>query len=145
MPSQVFSHEATTVAPIETVWAALDQPDTWESIGGVDRVFDPRRDGEGRLVGFSFDTVAGARKYVGTASPHERVEGKRIAWHVQNSEVRGVTSVSLNPTETSTIVTVTLRVESVGMLSSLLFPIIVGAIGRGLPTAVEEFAAGFDT
>jgi carbon monoxide dehydrogenase subunit G len=144
VPSQTFGHEATTGAPVDAVWAALDQPGTWESIGGVDRVFDPRRDGEGRLVGFSFDTVAGGRKYVGTASRQERVEGTRMGWNIQNSEMRGVTRVTLNPTETGTIVTVTLEVESVGLLSSVLFPIIAGAIGRGLPTAVEEWAAAFE-
>ena len=144
MPSQTFIHEASTDAPIEAVWAKLDQPDTWESIGGVDRVFDPKIDDQGRLIGFSFDTVAAGRKYVGKATPSERVEGKLMAWNVHNSEVRGVTTVILDPTATGTVVTVVLEVESVGLLSSMIFPIIARAIGSGLPRSVEEFAAGLD-
>jgi hypothetical protein len=127
---------------LKEVWAALDRPDTWEAIGGVDRVFDPAIDEEGRLFGFSFDTHAAGRKYVGTARPHERVEGKAMAWSVQNSEVKGIASVTLNPRATGTTITVTLQVESVGLLSSMLFPIIAGAIGSGLARAVDEFAAG---
>jgi hypothetical protein len=142
VPSQVFSHEATAEAPVAVVWATLDEPETWGSIGGVDRVFDPKLDEEGHLVGFSFDTVAAGRKYVGTATPHERVEGKRMAWNIENRELRGVTSVTLNPIDTGTTVTVTLQVESVGTLSSILFPVIAAAIGRGLPSAVEQFSAG---
>jgi carbon monoxide dehydrogenase subunit G len=141
VPSQTFIHEASTDAPIEAVWAKLDQPDTWESIGGVDRVFDPNVDDQGRLIGFSFDTVAAGRKYVGKATPNERVEGKLMAWNVHNSEVRGVTTVILDPTATGTVVTVVLEVESVGLLSSMIFPIIAGTIGSGLPRSVEEFAA----
>ena len=144
MPSQTFTHEATADAPVDEVWATLDRPETWESIGGVDRVFDPKIDDRGRLVGFSFDTLAGGRRYVGTAIPNERVELSRMAWNIQNSEMKGVTSVTLAPTASGTVITVTLDVESVGVLSSVLFPMIAGAIGSGLPRAVDRFAAGFE-
>jgi carbon monoxide dehydrogenase subunit G len=144
VPSQTFTHTSTTRASIAKVWAALNSPGTWEAIGGVDRVFNPKVDGEGRLQGFSFDTVAGGKKYVGTATPHERVEGERMAWDVQTSEVRGVTSVRLDTRNGSTVVTVTLHVESAGLLSSMFFPLIAGAIGNGLSQTVETFVAGFE-
>jgi hypothetical protein len=136
-------HTATATAPIDQVWTSLDEPSTWEAIGGVDRVFDPKIDPEGRLQGFSFDTVAAGRKYVGVATPHERVEEKVMSWRVQNSEVRGVTRVELEPTNPGTVIKVTLEVQSAGLLSGMFFPIIAGAIGNGLPRAVDEFAAGF--
>lgn len=145
VPSQVFTHQSTTDAHVDTVWARLDQPETWESIGGVNRVYDPKIDEEGRLVGFSFDTNAAGRKYIGTARPHERVEGNRMAWNVQNSEVTGVASVTLDPSDTGTVITVTLHVESVGLLSSMLFPLIATAIGSGLASSVDSFAASFET
>jgi carbon monoxide dehydrogenase subunit G len=145
VPSQTFNHRATADAPVDAVWARLDQPETWESIGGVGRVYDPKIDEEGRLVGFSFDTIAGGRKYVGVATPHERVEHKRMSWHVQNSEVTGVASVTLDPSDTGTVITVTLHVESVGLLSSMLFPLIATAIGSGLASSVDSFAASFET
>lgn len=142
MPSQTFTHEATTNAPIDEVWAALDRPQTWEAFGGVDRVYDPVVDAEGRLQGFSFNTRAGGSTYNGTATPHERIEGRKMAWHVENSEVRGITSVELEPDDAGTRIAVRLEVQSAGLLSSMFFPVIVGAIGNGLPQAVDEFAAG---
>ena len=143
MPSDTFVHTSTAPAPVDRVWDSLDEPSTWEAIGGVDRVFDPKIDEEGRLRGFSFDTVAAGRKYVGIASPHERVEGKLMSWRVQNSEVRGITRVELDPTNPGTIITVTLEVQSAGLLSGMFFPVIAGAIGNGLPRAVDAFAASF--
>jgi hypothetical protein len=143
VPTQTFTHSASTQASIEEVWAAFDHPETWEAIGGVDRVFDPTIDGEGRLQGFSFDTIAAGRTYVGKASPRERVEGELISWDVQNPEVRGFTSVSLRPTPIGARITVTLQIETVGLLSSMFFPVVAGAIGNGLPKAVDDFAARF--
>jgi hypothetical protein len=145
VPSASFTHTAYADAPIEVVWESLDRPETWESIGGVDRVFDPLIDSAGRLQGFSFDTVAGGRRYVGTATPHRRVEGHRMAWRIANPEVRGVTSVALASDSERTSITVSLEVESAGLLSGIFFPVITGAIGNGLPKAVDEFAAGFST
>jgi hypothetical protein len=142
VPSQTFSHTATTNAPADQVWAALDKPETWEGIGGVDRVYEPRIDERGRLIGFTFDTFAAGRRYVGKASPHERVEGERIAWRIENSEVRGLTTVDLAPGEHQTGITVTLEVEGIGMLSSMFFGVIATAIGSGLGASVEEFAKG---
>ena len=142
MPAQSFTHQATTEATIDEVWAALDRPETWEGIGGVDRVFDAEIDPQGRLQGFSFDTIAAGKKYVGTATPHERVEREKMAWRVQNSEIQGVTMVSLSQRGETTAITVTLEVQSAGLLSSMFFPVIAGAIGNGLPRSVEDFAAG---
>jgi len=145
VPSETFTHSATAAAPIERVWASLDEPGTWEAIGGVHRVFDPVIDDQGRLRGFSFDTVAAGRRYVGTARPDRRDEGRLMAWRIQNSEVRGVTMVELEEVEGGTSISVTLEVESVGLLSSMFFPVVAGAIGSGLPQAVNGFAAGYAT
>jgi carbon monoxide dehydrogenase subunit G len=144
VPSQTFTHEARTSAPLEEVWSALDRPETWEAIGGVDRVFDPLLDEHGRLSGFSFDTVAAGKKYIGTATPHDRVEGRRMAWRIENTEVRGVTTVELHPDDGGTWITVAVQVQSAGLLSSMFFPVIAGAIGDGMPRAIDDFAAGLE-
>jgi len=141
VPSQTFTHRATADAPVDVVWARLDRPETWESIGGVDRVFDPAVDDEGRLQGFSFDTIAAGRQYVGTATSQDRVEGQRIAWRIENPAIRGVTTVELRSKDGGTSITVWLQVQSASLLSSMFFPVIAGAIGSGLPEAVEDFAA----
>lgn len=142
MPSQTFTHETTTSAPVDEVWAALDRPETWEAVGGVDRVYDPTVDADGRLQGFSFDTTAGGRAYSGTAIPHERIEGRKMAWQVENSEVRGITSVEIERDDDETRIAVRLEVRSAGLIASMFFPIIAGAIGNSLPGAVDDFAAG---
>ena len=42
------------------------------------------------------------------------------------------------------MIEVTLKVISRGMLSTLFFPVISEAVGRGLPAQVERFAASFE-
>lgn len=142
MPSATFTHTATAHAPAESVWTALDTPDVWEGIPGVERVIDPVIDEGARLRGFSFETTAGGRRYLGRATPHVRVEGEAMGWQIESPEVRGVVRVDLSPLDSGTSVKVSLEVESAGMISAMIFPMIARAIGDGLPDAVERFAAG---
>lgn len=95
---------------------------------------------DGRLRGFSFESIAGGRRHRGEATPAGREEGRSMAWRVESSEVRGTIEVALKPADEGTSVLVTVDVESAGLLSALLFPALAAAIGRGLPEAVERFA-----
>lgn len=124
----------------EEVWAALQRPETWEAIGGVDRVHDPVIDEEGRLEGFSFEARAARRTYPGLATPHAREEGRVMAWAIDTSEVDGVIGVELSDEEERTRLTVTVEVASRSTLSAVFLPAIASAIGGGLPEAVEAFA-----
>lgn len=140
MPKDTFTHSAGAAAPRNRVWKALDSPTTWEGIGGVDRVIDPVIDDQGRLRGFSFETTVGGRAYRGRATPRERIETEKMSWDIDAGEIKGTTAVHLAGGADDTMVTVTLDVESAGILSSLFFPMISSAIGNGLPGAVEDFA-----
>ena len=120
----------------------MDNPETWGSISGIDRVHDPRFEG-GRLVGFSFDTRVAGKAYAGNATPNGRREGQSIGWHIENSEVKGRVRVDLEPAGDDTTITVDLMVESKGMMSTMFFPVIAGTVGNGLPRTVDEFAASF--
>ena len=140
MPSQSFQHSCVAAAPVARVWAALDDPKSWEAISGVDRVMNHRVDEKGHLQGFLFESVAAGKKYEGRATPAGREPQKMMAWDIETSEMRGRVMVSLAPLEGQTRVHVTLRAESIGMLSAVFFPIIASAIGEGFPDAVEEFA-----
>jgi len=144
VPKETFSHSSTTTADRSQVWSALDSPSTWEGIGGVDKVIAPVIDKDRRLRGFSFETSVAGRIYLGKATPKAREESRLMAWDIQNSEVRGVTTVRLTDEGPGTRVQVTLEVESVGMFSSMFFPVIAKAIGSGLPQTVDAFAARFD-
>jgi carbon monoxide dehydrogenase subunit G len=145
VPSQTFSHSAVAASPQDAVWKALDTPETWEGIPGVDRVFDPIIDDDARLRGFSFESTAGGRRHLGTALPEERVEGEVMAWRIETSEVHGGIRVELAPSPRGTAIEITLRVASAGIMSSMFFPVIAAAIGSGLPRAVDEFAAGLSS
>ena len=144
MPTETFSHTAITRAARSEVWKALDKPETWEGIGGVDRVIAPVIDQDGRLRGFSFETVVAGKIYLGKATPNAREESRLMAWNIENSEVRGLTAVRLTNQGDGTLIQVTLDVESAGILSTMFFPVIARTIGKGLPRAIEKFAMSFD-
>ena len=140
--TRTFSHSVKVDAPREIVWAELEKPETWEAIGGVDRVHDAVFDSEGRLEGFSFEATAAGQTYPGLATPHAREEGSVMVWAIDTSEVEGLTRVELADEDEGTRCRVTVEVQSRTILSSVLFPVIASALGRGLPAAVEAFADG---
>ena len=143
VPSKSFKHTAVATAPIDDVWAALDQPQTWESIGGIDKIVDSNIDSDGRLRSFSFDTVVAGIPYRGKAIPAGREEGRLISWNIENSEIAGTITVTLSDKDSETTINVALRVESKGMLAAMFFSAVSKAVGTGLPGSVDAFAAGF--
>ena len=143
MPRETFSHTAIASAPIDDVWAALEHAQTWESIGGIDKVVDPIVNSEGQLMSFSFDSMVAGKPYRGKATSAGREEGRLMAWNIENSEITGVITVTLSDDRPNTAIATTLTVESKGLLASMFFSVIAKAIGNGLPRSVEEFAAGF--
>jgi hypothetical protein len=140
VPERSFQHAATTSSPIPLVWSALDEPQTWEAVPGVDRVFDPVLNGSGQLMGFAFETIVGGKTHLGRAVPAGRQEKRLMAWDITTTEIRGRVTVGLSPSGDGTRVYVELRVEGVGVLGNLFFPVIASAIGSGFPGTVEDFA-----
>jgi carbon monoxide dehydrogenase subunit G len=139
VPRQTFQHSSVTPAQADAVWKALDQPATWESIPGVDRVIDPIVDGSGRLVGFSFESMVGGKAYRGEASTAGREEEKMMAWDIRTSELKGRVTVALSAYGEGTRVYVRVDIEGVGMLGSVFFPVIASAVGNGFHETVNEF------
>ena len=142
VPRRTFSHTVEIDAAREGVWAALQRPETWQAIGGVDKVHDAVIDKEGRLEGFAFEATAAGQTYPGLATPDAREEGRVIAWAIGTPEVEGVIRVELDESKGGTPCTVTIELESRTIISAVLFPAIASAIGSGLPQAVESFARG---
>ncbi len=141
MPSETFTHSTLAAVPREKAWAALDRPQIWESVAGVDRVFDPQYDLDNRLVGFSFETLMGGAPYRGEATPRERVEGKLMAWNILSAHLRGYARVELaDEGDEATRVTVTVHAESIGFLASMMFSSIATTIRSGMERTVESFA-----
>jgi hypothetical protein len=136
-----FEHSSITTKDVDSVWAELDKPVTWEGVPGVNRVVDPKVDHQGRLQGFAFETMIGGTAYRGKASPAGREEGRMMAWAIDSSEVEGKITVQLEPNGEGTRVDVALEAEGAGMLGSLLFPVISAAIGNGFAGTVDSFVA----
>ena len=125
------------------MWAALDQPDTWNAVAGVDQVHEPIIDSEGRLQGFKFDTLIAGKAYEGIATPHRRVEGEVMAWDIINPHITGVINVELTEVTDGTVLDVGVEMESRSMLSRMFFGSIAKVVRDGLPRTVTDLAARF--
>lgn len=143
MTSETFSHSTVVAASRSEVWAALDQPETWNAVAGVDRVHEPIIDEQDRLQGFKFDTVVAGKSYEGIASPHRRVEGEVMSWDIENSQITGVIHVELDDVTDGTLLDVTVEMEARGMLSRMFFGAIARVVRDGLPQTVNDLAGRF--
>ncbi len=145
MPSESFAAAVPVNRDRESVWAALQVPETWEGVPGVGEVTSPTYDESGNLAGFDFSTRIGGRPYRGRAIRAERIEGQRISWKIKSSELAGQVSVDLADSGSSTDLEIALEVESAGFLASMFFPVIVGTIGEGFSETAAEFARGLES
>jgi hypothetical protein len=138
MPSATFTETVTIDAAPSDVWDRLQSPSIWESVGPVQKVWDPTIE-NGVLLLFKWSTNIGGKVYegVGTALEHDRPN--RYVLDLDAGEMAGkITSVlsSGNPGGTEAEVSIELR--SKGMLSSLFFPAIKNAVGAGFPDQVAD-------
>jgi carbon monoxide dehydrogenase subunit G len=141
MPRATFTHQATATAPIDDVWAALQNAETWANIGPVERVSDPKLDSEGQLQSFRWSTTVAAKRYPGTARVTVAIPAQRMLLDLDAREVAGSLETHLEPDgDGTTVVTVTLEVVSRGTLSTLFFPLVSEAVANGLPAQVDGFA-----
>lgn len=141
MPAASFTHAAETQSPPERVWERLQTADTWANIGPVDEVWDPVHDGD-VLRGYRWSATVGPTKYRGTARVVESTRPQRMRLELDAREMAGELITEITPNgDAATRITVTLRVESRGMLSTLFFPVVSEAVGNGLPAQVDRFAA----
>jgi carbon monoxide dehydrogenase subunit G len=145
MPKTRFTHHAVAAAPAHIVWQRLQDAATWAAIGPVEEVWDPRHDDDGTLRSYRWKTVVGPRAYLGSATVVASEPDRRMALHLDGSEITGDLVAELTPDgDTGTTMTVTLAIESVGVLSTLFFPVVADAVGRGLPAQVDAFVRSLD-
>jgi carbon monoxide dehydrogenase subunit G len=145
VPGQTFTASASTTATVDEVWNRLQAPETWESISGVDSVFEPRHNESGQLVGFKFTSTAAGRRYEGTATPGPREHEASLTWDIATSEIKGWVRVDLHPDDTVTRIKVTMHVEAVSMMASFGFPFIAAAIANGFQETADHFAESMET
>lgn len=140
MPQQLFSHWAPLLVSETEAWAALQDPHTWASIGGVDHVASARTTAEGALSGFRFAATVAGRRYPGTASVAHANAPSEMTVTIATSELDGRIAVQIAPSHTSGRIDVSLIVRSKSLMAGMFFPAIADAIGSGFPQRVEVFA-----
>ncbi len=140
MPKSRFTHRAVAAAPAHTVWQRLQDAATWAAIGPIEEVWDPQHDEDGRLRSYRWKTVIGPRSFLGSATVVQSEPDRMMRFRLDGSEVAGdLTAELAAEPDGSTSVTVTLAIESVGVLSTLFFTIVSDAVGRGLSAQVDAF------
>lgn len=144
MPTARFTHSADAARPPDVVWARLQAAETWANIGPVDEVWDPVHE-NGELRSYRWSATVGPTKYKGTARVVETNPPVRMRLELDAREMAGeLEAVVVANGDGATRITVTLAVESRGMLSTLFFPVVSEAVGNGLPAQVDGFAASLE-
>jgi carbon monoxide dehydrogenase subunit G len=143
MPSGTFSHHVVVAAAPDDVWSRLQEADTWSGIGPIDRVWEATHDGEGVISGYRWSATAAGREWKGTARTTSAVPGEHLTLGLKSSEMRGSLTTEIAPNGNGSHLTVTMKVETVGMLSSLFWGVVRSAMEQGLPRQVEDFGARF--
>ncbi len=138
MPTATFRHSVRSPADVDQIWAALQDPRTWEHVGPVEKVWDPEFDDDGTLVGYRWSTSIGSKEYEGHAHTIEHRRGECFRIDLDGGEMGGILAAELDPGPDGTDIDVTLEIRTQGMMSSLLFPAIRGAIASGFPEQVES-------
>ena len=142
MPSATFSHTARLAVPLDRAWRRLQAGDTWEAIAGIDRVFDTKHRPDGTLESYRFSATAGGVHYQGSATVRAVESPHQMVLDIESSEVTGwISTVLTGGNPDSGIITVTVSLETRGILSAVLFPVLVRVVEDGLPSSVEDFVS----
>ncbi len=145
MPRATFTHEVTVHRSMQHVWKRLQDADTYANIGPVEKVWDPVHDDDGVLQQYTWSTTVGRKPYEGSARTVEAHNPSYLKMDLDAGEVAGSLATALEAvTDEVTNLAVTLEIISKGTLSTLFFPVISDAVGRGLPEQVETFAGAID-
>lgn len=139
MPEAAFSHQATASAPPDTVWTRLQDPAVWAVVAGVDSTSDHVHQGKA-LTGFRFTTSIGGVGYQGEARVTTTHAGEAMTISIRSNEVTGEITVDLEASGAATKLAVEMRLRPAGLLGSVVFPIVTGAIRSGFEESVERLA-----
>ena len=140
MPDR-FSHDAIAHVPRVDAWAALQRPDVWEDIAGVQRVTNPRYDSSGVLTGYAFTVQAGPSTFAATAKTTSASPPERLVLAIDSTEIKGtLTTVLAEHDEAATRVTVAVEMRAKGFLAQMFYPIVAQTVRTGLPAQVQAFA-----
>ena len=140
MPTEAFRATATTNTDPAGAWEAMQQPEAWEGIAGVERVTGPEFHADGSLARFRFEAEVGGKSYPGVAEVAESAPARSMTLQLATSELAATVGLALQDVDGGTEITIELTIRTSTFMASLFFPLVADVIGRGLPTAAEDFA-----
>ena len=140
MPSEAFQATAITTSDPAAAWEAMQQPDVWEGIAGVEHVTDPEFHPDGSLARFRLAAIAAGKSYPGIAEVVESTPGRTMTLRLSTSELTATVALSLQGGDRGTHLTIDVDIRTSTFMASLFFPVVADVIGRGLPAAAEDFA-----
>lgn len=136
-----FTHTVHVDAALERAWAVLQEPETWGSIAGVERVYDASHSPDGTLRSYRFLAEAGMKPYEGSAQTIEADAPALMVVTVDAAEIEGTITTELRSSNPhGTEMTVSLKIRPRGILAALFFPVVSNAIGSGFPRQIDEIA-----
>jgi hypothetical protein len=145
MPRASFTHHVTVPRSVDEIWDQLQIAETWSNIGPVEDVWDAEHNDNGLLQRYRWSTSVGPRSYRGRATVVASEPGHLMRLDLDATEVVGTLTTRLAKNgNDATQLEVTLEIVSRGTLSTLFFPVVSDAVGRGLPAQVERFAESFE-
>jgi carbon monoxide dehydrogenase subunit G len=142
VPRQTFMHRVLAPAEPARVWRGLQRPESWSRIGGVSNVEQPTFDEVGDITGYRFTVELGGNSHFGVARRSGGAPGSRVSMTIDTDLLGGEIDVELEPADGQTAVMVAMTVESKGLMTAMLFPVITGAIASGFNEAVTRFTKG---
>lgn len=140
MPSETFAAVAVAAVPRDAAWRALQRSETWEGIAGVEDIRDAQHTPTGELHGFSFAVLVGGKAYQGTARVAAAIPTEHLRLDLDTTEVTATVDVHLRDANGGTEIRIELEARARSFLAGMFFSTIAATIGRGLPTATEDFA-----
>ncbi len=124
-------------APRLRVWSALQEPDTWTALTGVDEVVGVQMNGD-ELAAIQWRSKIGPRLVRGETRVAESVKPNLMAMVVDGGEIIALTTASLHEVGSETRVEVSGQLEAHGFMAHLLLPVVTASIERAMPTALER-------
>lgn len=131
------------MAEARQVWSALQNPETWREIGGVNEIANPTFDELG-LSGYDFSVAVGGRSYRGQARRIVASANQRMVMSIITDQLDGQITVELGPLDAHTEVGVTMEIASRGFLANVMFSVISKSVANGYEAAVERFVDSLD-
>jgi hypothetical protein len=142
MPESSFAHTAHAGATPAAIWIALQDAETWLGLGVMDSVFNAVVE-DGRLASFDWTAAAAGTRHRGRSRTMDAVPGQLMVLELDSAEVAGEIAVALDAEAAGTALTVTLTARPRGFIAGMFWGKISAALGNGLVTHVDGFAARF--